>query len=309
MSAPTNTALPAALTPVLSKHTAHVYDAAGRDYLAYADGDATQLFNFTSGFSFADREIWRRLDATLIRLAADGRKTVSILDAGCGPGTWLRRMALRARDLGFTEINAFGFDISPGMINLAKAAAFHIEDHAIQMRFAVRDITKRPIFKTAEFDICLCLYGVFNHLPVAAHQDVAAELCRVTADSLFVTVRAVGSLPTIYVDRLDQARSFCQNNDSDMLEIDMVNGEHIGLTSHLFSSDELHALFHPHLAGAAMVGLDLFHGRFATDKRWNPAEIAGQEDLESDLDELEHRYASNPHFINRAAHILLIGER
>jgi SAM-dependent methyltransferase len=309
MSAPTNMPLPAALTPPLSKHTAHVYDAAGRDYLAYADGDETQLFNFTSEYSFADREIWRRLDATLMRLAADGRKTVSILDAGCGPGTWLRRMALRARDLGFTQVNAFGFDISPGMINLAKAAAFHIEDHAIQMSFAVRDITRRPIFRTAEFDITLCLYGVFNHLPVAAHQGVAAELCRVTADSLFVTVRAVGSQPTIYVDKLDQAKSFYQDNESDTIEIDMVNGEHIGLTSHLFSSEELQALFNPHLAGTAMIGIDLFHGRFARDRRWNPAKIAGQEDFESDLDELEHRYAAHPHFINRAAHILLIGER
>ena len=58
-----------------------------------------------------------------------------------------------------------------------------------------------------------------------------------------------------------------------------------------------------------MVGLDLFHGRFAADKRWNPAEIERQEDFELDLDELEHRYASNPNFIDRAAHILLIGER
>lgn len=309
MNAPTITRSPVALSPFSSKHTAYVYDAAGHDYLSYADGDATQPFNFTSMYSFADREIWRRLDATMIRLAREGRKTISILDAGCGPGTWLRRMALRARELGFAQVKAIGFDISSGMINLAKADAARIGDQAIRMSFAVRDITKGPAFGTAEFDICLCLYGVLNHLPVAAHREVAAELSRVTRDSLFVTVRAVGSQPTIYIDKLDQAQSFYQNNDSDVIEIDLVNGAHIGLTSHLFSSGELQALFQPCLSGTAMVGLDLFHGRFAADKRWNPAEIERQKDFESDLDELEHRYASNPNFIDRAAHILLIGER
>ena len=34
-----------------------------------------------------------------------------------------------------------------------------------------------------------------------------------------------------------------------------------------------------------------------------------QEAFESDLDELEYRYASDPHFIDRAAHILLVGDR
>jgi SAM-dependent methyltransferase len=308
MSAPTKARQPAALSPFSPRHTAYVYDAAGHDYLAYADGDATQPFNFTSVYGFADREIWRRLDATMMRLAGEGRQSISILDAGCGPGTWLRRMALRARELGFAQVKAFGFDISPGMIALAKAGAARIGDQAIRMSFVVRDLTNGHAFGTAEFDICLCLYGVLNHLPVATHREVAAELCRVTRDSLFVTVRAVGSQPTIYIDRLDQAHSFYQDNDSDVMEVDLLNGDHVGFTSHLFSSGELQTLFRPYLSGTAMVGIDLFHGRFAADKRWNPAEIEGQEDFESDLDELEHRYASNPNFIDRAAHILLIGE-
>ncbi|MEJ0046798.1 MAG: methyltransferase domain-containing protein [Rhodospirillales bacterium] len=76
--------------------TAHAYDAAGHDYLAYADGDAAQPFTFNSRYSFADLEIWRRLDANLKRLAAENRRSIRVLDAGCGPGTWLRRMVLRA---------------------------------------------------------------------------------------------------------------------------------------------------------------------------------------------------------------------
>jgi len=309
MNAHTKARLHAAMPPLMPKHTGSVYDAAGRDYIAYADGDETKLFDFTTIHNFADREIWRRLDATLMRLAADGRKEISILDAGCGPGTWLRRMALRARSLGFTRVNAFGFDVSPGMIALARAAAAHIGDQAIRMNFAVHDLTQGPVFGTAEFDITICLYGVLNHLSVTTHRDVAAELSRVTADSLFVTVRAVGSQPTIYVDTLDKASAFYQDNDCDTMQIALATGEHIDIASHLFSGDELKALFQPHLSGTAMVGIDLFHSRFAADTRWNPTAIAGQKDFDSELDELEHLYASNPNFINRATHILLIGER
>ncbi len=282
---------------------------AGRDYLAYADGDASRPFDFTSRYSFADREIWRRLDATLMRLYASGRRTLSLLDAGCGPGTWLRRITLRARALGFERVNAFGFDISPAMIALAKSTLGGIDDLAVRMNFLVRDITDGPAFTDQEFDLCICLYGVLNHLPVTAHSQVAKELVRVTQDSLFVTVRAAGSLPTIYVDSLDHARAFQQDNVTDRMEIDMLNGEHIGFTSHLFTSTELDGLFRPHLTQAELFGLDVFHSRFATDSRWNPATFDGEAEFASDLDVLEYRYASDPRFINRAAHILLIGER
>ena len=149
---------------------------AGSDYLRYADGDASRLFDFTSQYSFADREIWRRIDATLMRLAASGRRTLSLLDAGCGPGTWLRRTALRARELGFERINAFGFDISPTMVALAKSSLAGLDDLTVRMHFLVRDITAGPAFTDQEFDLCLCLYGVLNHLPVTAHDQVAQEL-------------------------------------------------------------------------------------------------------------------------------------
>ncbi len=281
---------------------------AGSDYLRYADGDASRLFDFTGQYSFADREIWRRIDATLVRLAASGRRTLSILDAGCGPGTWLRRTALRARELGFQRINAFGFDISPAMISLAKSSLTDLNDLTIRMHFLVRDITAGPAFTDQEFDLCLCLYGVLNHLPVKLHDQVARELARVTHDTLFVTVRAAGSLPTIYVDSLDHARDFHQDNEADRMEIDMLNGEHIGFTSHLFTSTELDRLFRPHLKNAELLGLDVFHSRFATDRRWNPTHFEREAEFTSDLELLERRYADHPYFIDRAAHILLVGE-
>ena len=293
----------------LSEDTAHAYDVAGRDYVIYADGDATQPFDFTGSYGFADCEIWRRLDATLMRLAADGRRSITLLDAGCGPGTWLLRMVLRAKELDFEAIDAYGFDISPAMITLAKAGATSINDPTIQVNFTVNDITAPLPFDAAKFDVSLCLYGVLNHLPVEMHGRVAAELSRVTRDTLFATVRTAGSQPTIYVDRLDRARAFHQDNDADWMEVDLVDGRHLGFTSHLFTSDGLRLLFQEHFAGTVMVGLDVFHSRFAANKHWNPPTLKDQEAFESDLSELEHRYACSPHFIDRAAHILLVGER
>ena len=164
-------------------------------------------------------------------------------------------------------------------------------------------------FPDDHFDITLCLYGVLNHLGVAAHPHAAAELARVTLGALFVTARTVGSLPTIYVDELNRARAFHQDNDADWMEVDLADGRHLAFPSHLFTAAGLHALFRPHLATTAMAGLDLFHSPFATHPHWNPRSIAGADLFEEDLCELERRYASDPHFIDRAAHVLLVGEK
>jgi len=288
---------------------AHAYDVAGHDYLAYADGDAAQPFSFNSRYCFADLEIWRRLDATLQRLATENHRSLRLLDAGCGPGTWLRRTILRARELGFTSIEAHGIDISPAMLALARETTESVDDPAVTICLAEGDLTEGLKFENNAFDITLCLYGVFNHLPASSHDRVAAELSRVTGGTLFVTMRTVGSLPTIYVDGLDHARSFHQHNDIDWMEVDMMDGRHIGFPSHLFTADELCALFQPHIRGTAVLGLDVFHSRFATNAHWNPPSLEADEAFEDDLVELEQRYGCAPRFINRAAHILLIGEQ
>jgi len=61
------------------------------------------LFDFDSRYAFADREVWQRIEAALVDLRLQGRRTLRILDLGCGPGTWTLRTALRARALGFRD--------------------------------------------------------------------------------------------------------------------------------------------------------------------------------------------------------------
>jgi SAM-dependent methyltransferase len=288
--------------------TARAYDCAGRNYATYADGESGSLFDFTGRYGFADRQIWQRLDATQRDLASKGRRSLSILDVGCGPGTWLYRVITRSVALGFTDIKAEGIDLSPAMIALARASRYARPGSArVRTVWQVADVCDGLQQADRSVDLCLCLYGVFNHLPTAELARIASELARVTAGHLFLTVRAAGSLPTIYVDAVDHASRFHQDNDTDRMEVDLLDGRHLSFPSHLFRSAELRALFAPLMPRIGLCGLDVFHSRFATDPRWNPAYLDHDPHFAAQLDRLERSCAADPDFVNRASHILLVG--
>lgn len=284
---------------------AFAYDLVSEDYLHYADGKADALFDFTSRYSYADSQIWRQIDAALFDLRAQGRSDIRILDAGCGPGTWLIRTVTRALGMGFRNIQARGFDISPEMVRLAQDNAAFRGDY----RFEVGDLQKPLPEADASVDLTLCLYGVLNHLPVAEHDAAVRELVRVTSGHLFATVRTVGSLPTIYVDKIEKARTFRQDHAQDRFEVDMDDGRHISFTSHQFCADEFRALFTAYASNVHLMGLDVFHSRFCADPAWNPATLPDADLFERELCKLEERCSCEPAFMDRAAHILLHADR
>ena len=102
-----------------SQDIATVYSRAGRAYLAYADGDPDKLFSFDGLHAYADRCLWSLLERKLIDLRATGASAVRMLDAGCGPGTWLRRVITHAHRLGFSQITARGFDVALAQTQVA----------------------------------------------------------------------------------------------------------------------------------------------------------------------------------------------
>ncbi len=288
-----------------AREAAGAYDAVSERYLAYADGDHADLFDFRGSHAFADKEIWARLDAFLVELRTSGRHAIRILDAGCGPGTWLLRLAIRARDLGFTAIEARGFDISPEMIALAHHRLALVDDPHIGIRFELGDIvTELDQEDDGCYDLVVCLYGVLNHLTAAEREAAAAAIARVTDGDALVTVRAAGSPPSIYVAALGEAKGFHQDHERDRLDVDLADGHHISFNSHLFTARELRALFEQRMAIAEMAGVDLFHGRFAPDPHWNPAGV-GDGAADEGLERLEHLCAHDPAFIDRATHLLL----
>jgi SAM-dependent methyltransferase len=259
--------------------------------------------------AYADRQLWTRLEDKLVELRGSGASAISILDAGCGPGTWLRRLVLRACHLGFSSIKARGFDIAQVQIQRARLLSQPLSAlPGVDLTFDVADLTGRLPEADASVDITLCLYSVLSHLPVSALANTAAELARVTAGHFITTVRPVGSPPTAFVDTLEKVRRLKQDHINNQCEIELSDGRQIAFGFHLFSALELRGHFSPHFDIEEVSGLDLFHTRFMPDPRWNLPLVEDLR-LSDELARLEAAHAANPEFINSAAHLLLIARR
>jgi len=284
------------------------YSRSGDHYVSYADGDPERLFSFTSHFAYADARLWTVLSSRLRFLRADGREDLRILDIGCGPGTWLRRLVTEAHRLGFKKIEATGFDIAEAQIAKANELTRDIRRlPGVSLTLEVRDATQPLSEADRSADLTLCLYCVLNHLPAEKLAATVAELARVTRGLFVTTVRTIGSIPTAFIDSLDHARGFLQDNEHDRFEVELLDGQHLSFPSHLFAADELRALVEPCFTIDSLRGLDLFHSRFSPDPRWNPEELPACDELVRELARLEARFATHPAFIDRATHLLLIG--
>ncbi|MGH6614548.1 class I SAM-dependent methyltransferase [Sphingomonas sp.] len=309
MSARTILKLRVAQSTHVTNDIAHAYDRAGARYLNYADGTAGDLFDFGSGYHYGDRRIWQAIEAKLVGFAEAGHQRLTVLDAGCGPGTWLRRVVTRAHLLGIPEICATGFDISGEQIAIARLQTSTLRQlPGVRLRLEERDLATPLSEEDASIDLCLCLNGVLNHMPAAHRASVAADLARVTAGKLFVTVRTCGSQPSIFIDRIDAATDFHHDDRTDRLEINLRDGHRVEFDLHLFHASEVRALFAPHIDIIRLSGIDIFHSRFTPDPRWNPAEGAEDAAFHRDLELLEQAYAADPHFIDHATHVLMIAE-
>ena len=78
----------------------------------YADGEGLDDPSVeASRFAHADTIVWQTLRETIDELRAAGVSTLRVLDAGCGPGTWIMRTAAYADRLGL-GVEAIGFDIA-----------------------------------------------------------------------------------------------------------------------------------------------------------------------------------------------------
>ena len=277
-----------ALETERAETAAAIYDHAGDDYVAYADGDPNRLFAFDGAHAYADRYVWSVLETKLAALRASGANSIRLLDAGCGPGTWLRRLVAKAHSMGFGSISARGFDIAQAQVRRARMHSTNLANlPGVSMQFDVADLTDRLPEADASVDIAICLYSVLSHLPVARLPDVAAEMARVTSGHFITTARSIGSLPTGFVDSLEAVCQLKQDNTQDRCEISFHDGRASTFDFHLFSAAELRGYFAHHGSIEDVRGLDLFHSRFLPDPRWNPKSMPTALNL-NELACLEH---------------------
>lgn len=296
--------------PALAAQVAAIYNRAGTDYATYADGDVSKLFSFDGIHGYADRQVWHVLDQKLTALKARGATSVRLLDAGCGPGTWLRRMVMRAHDLGFSDITARGFDLSYSQIEQARSLARDLSvAPGIRLTFDVADLTRPLSEPDGVVDIALCLYSVLSHLPVGRLSDVSREFSRVTSGDLVVSVRSIGSMPSAFVYPIESIRSFRHDHSRDQCEIELHDRSRAIFSMHLFEAAELRDCFAQDFVVEDLRGLDLFHTRFAPDARWCPPDLQADKGLCDELAELEAIYAVKPEFINRATHLMLVARK
>lgn len=289
---------------------AKVYNDAGDDYAAYADGDLSRPFAFEGMHAYADRCVWAVLEKKLIDLRASGAGSVRLLDAGCGPGTWLRRLVIRARSLGFSSITARGFDIADAQIQRAQLAARNLSSlPGVNLTFEVGDLADRLSEPDASVDLTLCLYSALSHLPVTRLPETSNELARVTSGYFITTVRPIGSMPTAFVDSIEKVRRLNQDHARDRCEIDLSDGRHIAFPFHQFTAAELRNYFASRFDIEDIRGLDLFHSRFMPDCRWNPVSPSDDSQLIDELERLEKAYATRTEFLDRATHLLLVAGR
>ena len=288
-------------------HVADIYNRAGDDYVSYADGDSSQPFAFDGMHAYADRCVWAVLEKKLTDLRASGASSVRLLDAGCGPGTWLRRLVIRAHALGFGTITARGFDIAQAQIQRAQLAARNPSSlPGVNLTFDVADLADRLPEPDASVDLTLCLYSALSHLPVTRLPEISKEMARVTSGYCITTVRPIGSTPTAFVDSIEKVRRLKQDHVRNRCEIDLSDGRHIAFSFHQFTAVELRNYFAGCFDIEDLRGLDLFHGRFMPDSRWNPVSPPDDGQLADELERLEEAHASRQEFMDRATHLLLV---
>jgi hypothetical protein len=168
---------------------------------------------------------------------------------------------------------------------------------ALDLTFDVADLTDRLPEAGRSVDLAICLYSVLSHLPVPSLPRVSVEFARVTSGSLIVTVRPIGSPPTVFVDSIERAQYFKHDHRRNRCEVGLSDGRHFALSFHLFTAPELRSYFADHFDIVDLRGLDVFHSRFAPDPRWNPVgSLAAASQLSDEL--MEH-----------AAHLLLVARR
>ena len=100
------------------------------------------------------------IDDLEIEIAAPLCRGKRVLEAGCGTGLILQR-------LGQVAHAAYGFDLSPGMVRVARSRGLDV---------ALGSVTEVP-FQSESFDL-VCSFKVLAHIPDIGH--ALAELARVT---------------------------------------------------------------------------------------------------------------------------------
>lgn len=297
------------------------YDAYSDSYTDYANGTSalSELLelkeaDISHAFSWGDVQTWqsivRSLDLIIDqRLQADDTTPISVVDIGCGDGTWALRVAHHCVARG-TSVSVTCLDLSPAMLESASKQFDEFlsrsEPDRVNVAYALCDLAKglaAPI-KARGFDLTLCLHTVLNHLPAASLCFAIAELVAATRGFLHFSVKPPFSRPTFYAAPMSDILHFDRRNEH-LYAVDRTGSFHI-LRSNLISHQQLEEALAPLPGSATFIGLDVLVSRLTPDPRWVGDDPTAKLLPIDDLLSLEAKTARDPRYLNFANHILAI---
>ena len=304
------------LGPAAPRAVASAYDHVGDGYGRYADGEALEdPSEGANRFAHADAIVWETIRNTIEQLCAAGVSTLRVLDAGCGPGTWIKRIAAHAHSLGL-GVEAVGFDISTGQLDIARRRAESFltglpGSGRPNLQFLEHNLADPLPWADGYFHMVLCNYVVLNHLPKSALPRVAEELCRVATYRVIATVRALASPPTGCIIGTEQVREYHQDCGRGELTLVLKDGTEHLLTFNLYSAETLKAVFTPHATVVDLRAIDLFLSRFATDANWTANLVnglTGRQEVIRKLTEIEEPLCRLAGWVDHGTHVLIVAQ-
>jgi len=291
------------------RRTAHAYDHVGDEYACYADGKAG-----TNRFAHGDMILWDAIRRAIDELHCAGVSSLRVLDAGCGPGTWARRIASYANRLGL-GIHAIGFDISERQLEIARNHPENLTedepDITRKLEFLYHDLAEPFPWTAHQFHLVLCNYVVLNHLPKSVLPRAIEQLCHVGAYRVIASVRSVGSPPTGCIIGTEKLREYHQDCRRGELAIELKDGSKHLLTFNIYSAETLRSLFAPHGIVLDLRAIDIFHTRFAPDMNWTGELVSGlpgRKEIMTKLKEIEESLCRQPGWIDHGTHVLIVAQ-
>jgi len=160
-------------------------DAVRSCYSTWSDTYYDEYYGKKAAYPPVHRELLKR------SLAEAGART--LLDAGCGPASFLR-------DLGETGLDRYGFDVTPEMVAEARRVLSPQgvpPDHLWEGSVLSPDSFHVPGQKDSRFDAAVCI-GVLPHIPPEGDLPVMRHLRSAVKDGGLVVVEARNQLFSLF---------------------------------------------------------------------------------------------------------------
>ena len=225
------------------------YSNEHHNYMLYADGDiTTELFAFERmgrPWDYNDLVTWETIERVIEEV-----KPTSILDIGCGVGTWAFRVLTR-----FPGITIKGVDIAEGQIEHAKRLARdHFTDVSDRVQFYVGDAGNLDREADQAHGLTLCLHDVLNHMP--PYRDGIREMVRVGKTNI-TSVHTTGGPRTFYTVDPAEIDMETVHKEGNWLQFRTNDGAQYEFHDKLFGYDEITGLFREQVHVRDSFGVDI----------------------------------------------------